>query len=155
MLAVCYRMLKFGPVSRGGNYARESASRISPALYQVRLLQASQYTHRLAPLARYQRKAAVCSPYARRMLPYAQIDPFLVVATLHANQRAVGLLICDQNPIPHCDTASQRVLLTRSCLRRKPLATTWRPLRWRPTLGASTSAPRAPEIGRASCRERV
>ena len=33
----------------------------------------------------------------------------------------------------------------RSCLRHKPLATTWRPLRWRPTLGAFSSALRAPE----------
>ena len=64
MLAVCFRMLKFGPVLRGGNFACESASRISSPLYQVRFLQASQYTHRLAPLAWYQRKPAVCSPYA-------------------------------------------------------------------------------------------
>ena len=64
MLAVCFRMLKFGPVLRGGNFARESASSISSPLYQVRLIQASQYTHSLAPMARYQRKPAVCSPYA-------------------------------------------------------------------------------------------
>ena len=42
-----------------------------------------------------------------------------------ASHILAGALICDQNPIPHGNTASRRGPLTRSCQHHKPLATTW------------------------------